>query len=113
MSAAAPELQALSGGRSAGWRGEWSGLGLWWKPAAALAAASTALLMLADPTDDRDPSPSSLALEVLASDGDAATLWEMLGVHADPVLALIAIRDQATTPPPATPSSNRDEEGDR
>jgi hypothetical protein len=110
MGATAPELHALRSRRSTGGHGEWSGLGLWWKPAAALAAASTALLLLADPTRDPDPSPSSLALEVIVSDGDAATLWEMLGVHADPVLALIAIREPQTTIPPATPSPSRDEE---
>lgn len=71
-------------------RTSWSLLGAWWKPAAALAAASVATLLLLDPGE-----PPSPALGVIAGDGEAAALWLAAGVEADPVLAIITLRAAA------------------
>ena len=109
MRAAAPELQALRSRRSTIAVGGWSEMGRWWKPAAVLAAASIALLLLLEPLISRTAVPRSLPLGFVASDGDPVTLWRMMGLEADPVLALIAIRDQ-TSPRQAPPEMIRDEE---
>ncbi len=71
-------------------RASWTLLGSWWKPAALLAAASVATLLLLDPGE-----PPSPALGVIAGDGEAAALWRAAGVEADPVLAIIALRAAA------------------
>jgi hypothetical protein len=65
-------------------------LGAWWRPAAVLAAAATAavLLMRAEPAA---PAPGTIPLGVVATQGDPAALFAGLGLDADPVLALIAL----------------------
>lgn len=70
-------------------------LGAWWKPAAVLATAATALLILLDPPVSGGSASGSLPLSVLAAEGDPVSLWRALGIEADPVLALIAIQEQA------------------
>jgi hypothetical protein len=94
MAAAGPELRTLRSRRSAAEVTWWSRMGLWWKPAASLAAASTALVLLVERPASAEPPPGSLALGFVVSDGDPVTLWGALGIQADPVLALIAIGGQ-------------------
>jgi hypothetical protein len=110
MAAAEPELRRIEGRRSAveaaPW---WSVMGMWWKPAGALAAASVALLLLLGRRDIHPgPPPGSIPLGLVASEGDPVTLWGVLGVQADPVLALIAVRGDVTGP--SAPSSTQREE---
>lgn len=96
MEAADPELRRLWNRRSAPVATWWSVMGLWWKPAAALAAAATAFLLLTGgPADLAEPPSGSIPLDLVASAGDPVTLWGAFGVQAHPVLAQIAIREQA------------------
>jgi hypothetical protein len=68
-------------------------LGSWWKPAVALAAAAAAMLFVLDqPQAIRESGRGALALGIVAADGEAAGLWQGLGIDADPVLALIALQ---------------------
>jgi hypothetical protein len=95
MVAARPELRRLRSERSAAEVTWWSMMALWWKPAAALATASAAILVLVGrPRVPPEPPPGSIPLGLVASDGDPVTLWGALGIQADPVLAQIAIREQ-------------------
>jgi hypothetical protein len=71
-------------------------LAAWWKPAALLAAAAAALLLVLDPPHAPAATDSgALPLSVIAADGEPAAMWAGLGIEADPVLALIALREQA------------------
>jgi hypothetical protein len=111
MAVAGPELRRLRSGGSPDEVTWWSRTGLWWKPAAALAAASTALLLLVGrPAVFPEPPPGSIPLGLVASDGDPVTLWRALGIQADPVLALIAIRKQGDVTGQGAPPSVRQEE---
>ena len=67
-------------------------LGSWWRPAAALAVAAGALLLVS-PAEPPSPQPRAgeVPLSVVATEGDPAALLAGLGVEADPVLALIAL----------------------
>jgi hypothetical protein len=110
MDAAGPELRTLRSRRPAAEVTWWSGMGLWWKPAAALAVGSTALLLLVGrPAVFQEPAPGSIPLELVASDGDPVTLWGALGIRADPVLALIAIREQGDLTGQGTPTPREEE----
>jgi hypothetical protein len=84
----------------------------WWKPAAALALAATVLLLsLMRPPGLAESQPESILLRLVASDGDPVSLWNSLGIQADPVLALIAIQErEAETEPPTPPAARRMEE---
>ena len=110
MTAARPELERLGSRGAAAAMSRWSALGLWWKPAAVLAAASSALVLLTEPPGTRDEPGGSVALRFVASEGDPVTLWGMLGIEADPVLALIAFRDEAAVSGEAAPRRPPDEE---
>lgn len=104
MAVAGPELRRLGSRRSATEITWWSRMGLWWKPAAALAAASTALLLLVGrPAVFPEPPPGSIPLGLVASEGDPVTLWRALGIPADPVLALIAVQEPEDVTRPARP----------
>ncbi|MBI4421972.1 MAG: hypothetical protein HY560_14200 [Gemmatimonadetes bacterium] len=94
MAAAGPELRRLKGRRSAAEVSWWSMMALWWKSAAAVAAVATALLLVQRPAAFPEPPPGSIPLGLIAADGEPVTLWGALGIQADPVLALIAIREQ-------------------
>ena len=95
LAAAQPELARLASARvgegAAPW---WSEMGKWWRPAAALAAAATAVLLLVveRPAGPSAP-PETVALTLIAAEGDPVALWAMLGVRADPVLALLTFED--------------------
>jgi hypothetical protein len=84
-------LAATIGDEAAPW---WSEMGKWWRPAAALAVAATAALLLVveRPAGPSAP-PETVALTLIAAEGDPVALWAMLGVRADPVLALLAFED--------------------
>jgi hypothetical protein len=110
MAAASPELRTLRNRRAAAGAASWSVMGLWWKPAAALAAVSTALLLLIERPAFPELPAGTLALGVVASAGDPVTLWELLGIQADPVLALIAIREQGDMTGQDAPATIREEE---
>jgi hypothetical protein len=100
MDAAEPELRRIRERRAAVRASWWSPLGLWLKPAAALAAA--ALLVVAGRSAAfPEPPQSSLSLGLLAADGDPAMLWVALGVPADPVLAHIAVQEQGDVNAPS------------
>jgi hypothetical protein len=112
MGAAGPELRRLARGRSAAEVTWWSVMAVWWKPAAALGAVSTALLLLIGrPAVPPEPPPGSILVELVASGGDPVTLWRALGIQADPVLAQIAIREQVDVtrqgPPPTVPEEKK------
>jgi hypothetical protein len=80
--------------RAEGWP---SVLGSWWRPAAALATAAVALLLLLGPAPAGRPgSDGAVTLSVVAGGGEPAALLDGLGIPAHPVLALIAL--QAETP---------------
>ena len=71
----------------------WSTMAGWWKPAAALAAAALALFfVLRVPTSRVEIPPRSIPLNLVASAGDPVAVWEVVGVEAHPVLALIALQ---------------------
>ena len=70
-------------------------LGSWWKPVAAFVAAAAVLLLVLDPASPRASSPGWSPLSVVAAAGEPFALWEGLGIEADPVLALIALQEQA------------------
>jgi hypothetical protein len=95
LAASEPGLARLAaagvGDGAAPW---WSEMGKWWRPAAALAAAATAALLLVveRPAGPSAP-PDTVALTLIASEGDPVALWAMLGVRADPVLALLAFEE--------------------
>lgn len=96
IAAAEPKLRG-GGTRDAGVAATWPAiLGAWWKTAAALAAAAAALLLVlhAEPAR-QEPDPSALPLSLVAAEGEPAALLEGLGIHADPVLALIVLLEQA------------------
>ncbi|MBI4539880.1 MAG: hypothetical protein HY704_10275 [Gemmatimonadetes bacterium] len=97
LAAADPELQRLGNRRAV--VGTWCVLGLLWKPAAALAVAATALLLLTGRSAAfPEPSQGLLSLSLIAVEGDPVALWEAswepFGIEADPVLALIAFQEQ-------------------
>jgi len=96
VAAAEPTLRRL-GERGSEIEVTWSAmLGSWWKPAAAMATAAAALLVMFDlPGILRDTGHGELPLSVVAADGEAFALWQGLGIDADPVLALIALQEQA------------------
>ncbi|MGH7477662.1 MAG: hypothetical protein ACRELD_15455 [Longimicrobiales bacterium] len=112
MAAADPELRRLRN-RPAALDASWpSVMGLWWKPVAALAAAATALLLLVGrPASLPAPAQDSLALSLIAAEGDPVTLWGAFGIQADPVLALIAFQGQTALSGqdrrPVTPEGDR------
>lgn len=111
MAAAGPELRRLGSRRSTAELTGRSRMGSWWKPAAALAAVSTALLLLVGrPAASPEPPPGSIALALVASEGDPVTLWGAFGIQADPVLALIAVQEQADLTRQARPSTIQEED---
>jgi hypothetical protein len=84
-----------SGAGAAPWLREMGG---WLRPAAALAAAAVALLLvLPDASADIEPAQAAdqMALGLVASGGEPAALWAALGVPADPVLALLTLEDHS------------------
>ena len=95
MAAADPELRRLRDRRTAAGSTAWSVLGLWWKPAAALAAVAAVLSLV---TGLRSAFPEArqdwVSLSLIAAEGDPVTLWEAFGIQADPVLALIALQEE-------------------
>ncbi|MQA92390.1 MAG: hypothetical protein GEU90_19550 [Gemmatimonas sp.] len=93
MAAADPGLRGLRT-RSAAAGTSWSVFGLWWKPAAALAAAAIALPLLIGPPTVSEPRTEGLSLSLIAAEGDPVTLWGAFGIPADPVLARIAFQGQ-------------------
>lgn len=94
IAAAEPKLRG-GGTRNAGIAAAWPAiLGSWWKPAAALAATAAALLLVLGPAR-QEPDPSALPLSLVAAEGEPAVLFEGLGIHADQVLALIALLEEA------------------
>lgn len=96
MAVAEPKLQRLGRRVPTSEPSWWSALGWWWKPAAVVASATAAVLFVLDaPVALREPTPDSLSLMVIAAAGEPIAFWEMLGVEADPVLALIAWQEQA------------------
>jgi hypothetical protein len=108
MAASQPELARLAaagvGEGAAPW---WSEMGKWWRPAAALAAAAiAALLLVVERPAGRSAPPEAVALTLIAAEGDPVALWAMLGVRADPVLALLAFEDHDGFPEDS-PSSVR------
>lgn len=110
---ASSELLTLSGRRSAVAPTGWASIAPWWKPVAVLAAASVTLLLLVGRSAaGRNAGRESVALGLVASNGDPATLWGALGVQADPVLAQIAIQNRQevtgrTSPPADGPEAPR------
>ena len=95
MAAAEPALGRLGKARprEAAWPAV---LGSWWRPAAALAAVAAALLLLSDAVPgERQPDAGAVPLSLLASRGDPGAFLEQLGIEADPVLALIALQEEA------------------
>ena len=105
LAAAEPELIRMFGpARTVGppatvteaWLSE---IGGWWRHGAALAAAAVGFLLLV--TEPPRPSPNAneaeaMALTILASDGDPTAIWTAWGVAADPVLALLTLKDHST-----------------
>ena len=92
LAAAEPTLSGLRDrARHVPW---WAALDAWWRPAAALAAASLAGLLIVPPRADSSPS-HDLTLRLLAAGGTPDALWETLGVPVDPVLALVALEDHS------------------
>lgn len=93
MAAADPELRKLQDRRAAAEVTGFSVMGRWWKPVAALTAAATAILLLT-PRAPASPEPPkrSIALSLVAAEGDPVTLWRTFAIQADPVLALIAFQ---------------------
>jgi hypothetical protein len=111
MAAAVLELQRFRSRRSAAEVTWWSVMAQWWKPAAAVAAASVALLLLIGRSAVApEPRPGSIALGLVASDGEPVTIWRALGIQADPVLAQIAIREQGEVPGQRSPPISPEEE---
>lgn len=81
--------------RDLGW---WSALSYYWRPVAASALATAMLLILFFGLGSQPgkPSPgSNLVLMAAASDGSPEVLWAAIGEEADPVLALIALAEEA------------------
>lgn len=95
MAAAEPGLRRL--GKARPREALWPAvLGSWWRPAAALAAVAAALLLLSDAVPGgRRPDAGAVPLSLLAAQGDPGAFLEQLGIEADPVLALIALREEA------------------
>ena len=111
MATVGQELRSLRTPRSAIEATWWSVMARWWKRAAALAAVSTALLLLVErPAVLPEPAPGSIPLGLVASDGDPVTLWGAVGIQADPVLAQIAIREQIDLTRQGAPATVREEE---
>jgi hypothetical protein len=81
---------ATIGDEAAPW---WSEMGKWWRPAALAAAATAALLLVVERPAGPSVPPETVALTLIASEGDPVALWAMLGVRADPVLALLAFEE--------------------
>jgi hypothetical protein len=96
LTAAGPALRGL---REAAPETSWPDmLGSWWKPAAAMAAmaaAAAVLLFLFVPAQPQQPPGEGVPLSVIAAEGEPFALWDGLGIDADPVLALIALSEQA------------------
>jgi hypothetical protein len=97
VAAAEPRLRRLARGSEI--EATWSaGLGSWWKPAAAIAAAAAVLLFaLAPAATVQESGEGWLPLSVVAADGEPFALWVGLGIESDPVLALIALQLPAVT----------------
>jgi hypothetical protein len=94
MSAAEPELRKIGNRQPAASSVGWFWIARWWKPAAGLAVASIALLIITDGwVIEPQPPASSIALRLVAADGDPVALWSEIGVRADPVLARIALQE--------------------
>ena len=100
--AAEPRLRARRAGvREAGSRPTfaWTGLDIWLRPAAALAAAAALLIFALRPVRPAAEGPSTApTLAALVSGGEPAALWRAAGSEAHPVLALIALEDEEATP---------------
>jgi hypothetical protein len=114
MAAADPELRILASGHAALSPAGWSTMGRWWKPAAALAAAVIMLLLATErPSDLQDEAPASLSLSLVATNDDPLALWEAsldaFGIRADPVLALIALHEQAGITGQSLPGATAEE----
>lgn len=74
----------------------WSEVERWLRPAAALAAAAVLLAVLVGPRAPEAESPAgSAVLETVAADGDPSALWRAGGSDAHPVLALVALEEEA------------------
>ena len=102
LAAAEPELVRLArdgGVQLAPWLSE---MGSWWRPAAGLAAAAVAFLLLTSPTPSPGSAdPDAMSLTILASGADPAAIWAAMGVDADPVLALLTLEDHTADSAPA------------
>lgn len=95
VAAAEPALRRL-GERGSDVELTWPAmLGRWWKPAVAMAAAAVALLLVLHPRNATREAGDGLPLSVVAAEGEPVALWEGLGIEADPVLALIALQQEA------------------
>jgi hypothetical protein len=88
MAAADHELAMRGSSEGPAQISPWLVLGQWWKPAAALAAAATGLLLFVDRPAPAPASVSSLSLIVVAAEGDPQAIWGVTDAH--PVLALLA-----------------------
>lgn len=98
VEAAAPRLEARrsdDGAADPGGSGAWAGLGRLLRPAAGLAAAATLALFAVGPERADRPPSRSAALAAVASGGEPVALWRASGTEADPVLALIALEEEA------------------
>ena len=110
IAASAPDLQRMKNARIAAAATPWSVMGHWWKPAAALAAASLLLFVATyRPRGSADSRAGSILLGIVASQGDPVALWGALGIEAEPVLALVAIQNRAESPDQPAPLTVRKE----
>jgi hypothetical protein len=111
LAAARPELRRLERTARQDEASAWLVMARWWRPAGVLAAAASALLVLAGlPTRARAPTPSAGVLGLVASDGDPVSLWRAAGVPADPFLARMAIHDPPLSNPSGTPGLTEPQE---
>ncbi|HUF51003.1 MAG TPA: hypothetical protein VMN60_09235 [Longimicrobiales bacterium] len=85
-----PQLQRLRAQNEMHWSTQ---LGHWWKAAAAIVLAATALLLALERPAAR--GQTELPLSVMAADGEPFAIWTGVGLEADPVLALIALQERA------------------
>lgn len=111
MAAAAPELRVLRSRRSTVQLTWWSEMARWRMPAAALAAAATAVFLLTWRSSALPESPpGSILLELVATNGDPAALWRARGAEVDPVLAWVALQKQEDLDRQSAPTRAREED---